>query len=267
VRSRASGDALMVTLDQLAAVMPRLSRTKAQEYLLPLNVAMAEFEINTPGRVAAFLAQAAHESGHLRYWRELPHTNRVTFFKCKVCEALWSQAQAEGKPFPGHSAGELYEGRRDLGNTQPGDGVLYEGRGPLQLTGRANYLAASKGLGLGVDLVDSPAKVEFARVGFRVATWTWASKRTPSGRTLSAVADDVAENVRCGHVNLAMHQFQAITRAINGGLNGKAQRDELYARACKVFGLVGSTGSVGADVARQDNPPQDSKKPYNQSTA
>jgi len=84
---------------------------------------MREFEINTPKRQAAFLAQVAHESGDLRYMEE-------------------PIATAD------------YEGRADVGNTQPGDGKRYKPRGPLQLTGRANYDAY--GQDAGIPLTDDP---------------------------------------------------------------------------------------------------------------
>ena len=172
-----------VSLQQLQGIMPNLSAAKAQAYLPHLNRAMAEAGITTPKRQAAFLAQLAHESGELKYFEEL-------------------------------ASGAAYEGRSDLGNTQPGDGVRYKGRGPIQLTGRANYRAAGRALGL--DLEGNPALAATPEVGFRVAAWYWGS------RNLNAQAD--AGN------------FDAITRAINGGYNGKAARDAYYARARQVLG-------------------------------
>jgi putative chitinase len=71
---------------------------------------MREFEVTTPLRQAAFLAQLAHESGQFRFMEE-----------------IWGPTPAQRR----------YEGRRDLGNIQPGDGFRYKGRGPIQITGRA----------------------------------------------------------------------------------------------------------------------------------
>jgi putative chitinase len=169
-------------LAQLCAIMPRLKKDKAEQYLPLLNAAMAEVEINTPRRRAAFLAQLAHESGELRYMEEL-------------------------------ATGEAYEGRKDLGNTQKGDGARYKGRGPIQLTGRNNYRKA--GQALGVDLEGSPQRAADPDVGFRVACWFWKVNG------LNALAD--AGN------------FDAITRRINGGYNGKADRDARYLRALQVL--------------------------------
>lgn len=175
----------MLTVEQLTACMPRLKPIRAGYFLPYLNAAMDEAQITTPLRQAAFLAQLAHESGHLRYWEEL----------------------ADGK---------AYEGRVDLGNTQKGDGPRYKGRGPIQLTGRKNYRAA--GAALGLDLEDVPEHALKPDVGFRVAGWYWTT------RGLNALADK--------------RDFDRITRRINGGLNGKADRDALYARACLALGVV-----------------------------
>ena len=172
-----------ISAGQLRAIMPNLSDADANRYLPYLNAAMAEGGINTPRRQAAFLAQLAHESGQLRYFEEI-------------------------------ASGAAYEGRRDLGNTQPGDGVRFKGRGPIQLTGRSNYGAASAALGL--DLVNHPEQAATPEVGFRIAQWFWNS------RGLNGYADS--------------GNFDAITLRVNGGYNGKASRDAYYARALQVLG-------------------------------
>ncbi|MCP3137254.1 LysM peptidoglycan-binding domain-containing protein [Pyxidicoccus xibeiensis] len=176
------GGSAGVTVAQLRRVMPNLSQAKAEQYLPHLNRAMAEANITTPQRKAAFLAQLAHESGELRYMEEI-------------------------------ASGAAYEGRRDLGNTQPGDGVRYKGRGPIQLTGRANYRAA--GQALGIDLEGNPARAKDPDVAFRIAGWYWSS------RNLNTYAD--AGN------------FREVTRRINGGYNGMASREMYYRRAQDVF--------------------------------
>ncbi|WNG36709.1 LysM peptidoglycan-binding domain-containing protein [Archangium violaceum] len=172
-----------VSLQQLRAIMPNLSADRAQQLLPHLNSAMREANINTPRRQAAFLAQLAHESAQFRYFEEI-------------------------------ASGAAYEGRRDLGNTQPGDGVRYKGRGPIQLTGRSNYRAA--GQALGIDLENNPHRAADPDVGFRTAAWFWNS------RNLNAYAD--AGN------------FDAVTYRVNGGYNGKASRDAYYQRALSVLG-------------------------------
>jgi putative chitinase len=124
----------------LQKVMPGLSASNAAKYVGAMNSAMATAGINTCARQAAFIAQCGHESGSLRYWEEL-------------------------------ASGAAYEGRKDLGNTQPGDGKRFKGRGPIQLTGRANYKKA--GDALGMNLVANPTIVATTDVGFKTTLWFW----------------------------------------------------------------------------------------------
>ncbi len=171
-----------MTLDQLAKIYTRAKRALLSEYFPHLEAAMAEAQINTPLRQAAFLAQLAHESAEFRYMEEI-------------------------------ASGAAYEGRKDLGNTQPGDGKRFKGRGPIQLTGRANYAAAGKALGL--NLVNDPESAASPEVGFRTAAWFW------NKHSLNAPAD--------------VGDFDLITRKINGGFNGKQYRDAFYLVAKKVL--------------------------------
>jgi putative chitinase len=128
-----------MTLDQLIKIMP-LARQRAGLFLPGLNAAMAEFQIDTPQRQAAFLAQVAEESGQLLYVREL-------------------------------ASGAAYEGRADLGNIYVGDGPRFKGRGLLQITGRANYLLCGRGLGL--DIQAHPELLEQPDNACRSAGWFW----------------------------------------------------------------------------------------------
>jgi len=134
---------MSLSLGELTAIMLKLDRGRAVVLLPHLDSAMCERSITTPLRKAAFMAQIAHESGELRWWEE------------------WT-------------SGRQYEGRHDLGNDKPGDGVLYKGRCPIQLTGKANYRAC--GNALGVDLVCHPALLLAPEVGFRAAAWYWQSR-------------------------------------------------------------------------------------------
>jgi putative chitinase len=162
-------------------IMPLAGR-RATLFLAPLNAAMAEFDIDTPLRQASFLAQVGHESGQLRYMREL-------------------------------ASGAAYEGRADLGNVIAGDGVRFKGRGLLQVTGRANYAAC--GVALGLDLLAAPQLLEQAAVACRSAGWFWQS------RGLNRLADAGDQ--------------ERVTRRINGGVNGLAERLALYAAARNVL--------------------------------
>ena len=173
----------MITLDQLRRIMP-YAGDRAAIYLDPLNQAMAEFGIDTPARQAGFLAQIAHESGSLKYTREI-------------------------------ASGAVYEGRRDLGNTEPGDGMRFRGRGLIQITGRHNYMICSLALYGDERLLDTPELLEQPEDGCRAAGWFWKT------RGLNMLADD--------------GDFDRITKRINGGQNGREDRRALWAIAKRVL--------------------------------
>lgn len=120
---------------------------RAQEFTEALNHTMAAYQINTPERVAAFLAQVGHESEGLRYVRE-----------------LWGPTPAQVK----------YEGRVDLGNVQPGDGKRFLGRGLIQITGRSNYETA--GAEMGLPLLSRPTLLERPFYAALSAGWFWQRK-------------------------------------------------------------------------------------------
>lgn len=176
----------MITRDQLLAVMPH-AKSRVDIWLDPLNDAMAEFGIDTQRRVAAFLAQVAHESGELRYTREI----------------------ASGADY---DTGRL---AARLGNTPEadGDGQRYKGRGLIQITGKFNYRRASLALfNDDTTLLEHPELLELPVLAARSAAWFWWSNG------LNVVAD-------------CPNSFQTITRRINGGLNGYAERVAYFSAA------------------------------------
>ena len=116
---------------------------------------------------------------------------------------IWGPTPAQAK----------YEGRKDLGNTVAGDGFKYRGRGLIQITGRANYAACGEALGL--DLLSKPELLELPQHAAMSAAWFWSTKG------LNTLADK--------------GDFVKITRRINGGLNGQADRQGLYDKALKVL--------------------------------
>jgi len=177
----------LVSDAQLAKIMPGASQKTIDQYAPYLNQAMQQAGINTPAREAAFLAQLGHESGSFKYMQEL-------------------------------ASGKAYEGRKDLGNTSPGDGVKYKGRGPIQITGKANYAAAGKALG--IDLVNHPELAATPQVGFQTAAWYWNT------HNLNQYAD---QNTQAS--------FDKITKSINGGYNGKADRDQRWNTAKQQLGV------------------------------
>ena len=135
-----------ITEQQLLRILPNAGR-QAGVFVPVLNTAMSKRGIVTIARIAAFIAQVGHESGQLRYVRE-----------------IWGPtAQQVG-----------YEGRADLGNTVIGDGSKYRGRGLIQITGRANYAACGEALGL--DLINQPELLEQPQHAAMSAAWFWSTK-------------------------------------------------------------------------------------------
>ena len=167
-----------ISASQLLQIVPTLDAGQAPAIAQNLNAAMAEANITTPQQQAMFVAQLAHESGGFQFMEEI-------------------------------ASGAAYEGRADLGNTQPGDGVRYKGRGYIQVTGRYNYGQAGEALGL--ELVNNPGLAAQPENAARIAAWYWTS------RNINEAADS--------------GDFVQVTRLINGGTNGLADRQSYYARA------------------------------------
>lgn len=174
----------MIYPEELEQIIPN-GRKRIPAFVDSLNEAMAEFEIDNPLRAAAFIAQLAHESGEFRYVKEL-------------------------------ASGEAYEGRRDLGNTFPGDGVRYKGRGLIQITGRANYEKLSEFFD--IDFIHEPELLETPEWACMSAAWFWAT------HGLNELADK--------------EDFKLITKRINGGYTGIQDRLRYYERALDVLGVA-----------------------------
>jgi putative chitinase len=169
-------------LEQLQHIYKEAPLKRLELFLPHIVQTMERYEISTPQRKRMFLAQIGHESGQLRYVQEI-------------------------------ASGEAYEGRKDLGNTQAGDGMKYKGRGLIQITGRTNYLLCAMGLDL--PLLESPALLEEPKYASLSAGWFWYNKN------LNSLAD--------------LGLFKEVTKRINGGYNGYADRYKLYQRAFEVI--------------------------------
>ena len=200
---------MTITAQQLLQILPQ-ARQVAGFFVPVLNAAMARFKINSPVRMAAFIAQVGHESGQLT--RMVENLN----YSAERLQAVWPNrfdaalaVQVARKPE--QIANIAYGGR--MGNALPGDGWKYRGRGLIQLTGASNYRAA--GAALGLDLVNHPELVEQPETAALVAGWFWQSNG------LNELADS--------------GQFAKITRTINGGLIGQAERVALRDLAAKVL--------------------------------
>lgn len=188
---------MAISVLQLQKIFPNAGQ-RAGVFVPGLNATMGKYSIITPLRMAAFLAQVGHESGELRYVREL--------------------------------GGNAYLARYDtgplakrLGNTPEadGDGQLYRGRGLIQVTGRANYRDCSEALFGDSRLLNTPELLEQPVYASLSAGWFWQRAGLNSLADKVASADDAV--------------FEKITRKVNGGTNGLADRQALYRRALEVL--------------------------------
>lgn len=152
---------------------------------LALEEACIRFGINTPLRVAHFLAQVAHESMTGRYMEEI-------------------------------ASGRAYEGRKDLGNVMTGDGVRFKGRGLIQLTGRTNYGAYSQAMYGDDRALRDPGMVAKLPDAALAAGWFWGPYKN-----LNRFADK--------------DDVETVTRRVNGGLNGFADRQKKLKLAKQLY--------------------------------
>lgn len=183
----ASISSTQFTKAQLSYIVPTLKEPKLSLYFQYLTDTMDKYAINTASQKAMFLAQIMHESAGCYYTKEL-------------------------------ASGAAYEGRKDLGNVKPGDGVRYKGRGLVQITGRSNYEQISKAFGM--DFINKPELLETPEWATKSAGWFWNS------RNLNALA-----------VNNTEAAFLAVTKKINGGTNGLEDRKNYWTRAKKTLGI------------------------------
>lgn len=192
------------------AMLGIVSQARYNELAPSVNQALLQAGCNTVNRAAMFLAQIGHESMGLRYMEEI-------------------------------ASGAAYEGRKDLGNTQVGDGKRFKGRGPIQITGRHNYTqvskwAHSKGYVSSADyFVKNPTEMASVKLGFIGAVWYWTVARNMNGY---ADAGDIV----------------GATRAVNGGLNGLDDRRNRW-NVCRGIGKAllpsGSSSTAGAPPASE----------------
>ncbi|PAA01282.1 glycoside hydrolase family 19 protein [Pseudomonas fragi] len=200
---------MSITALQLLQILPSAGPV-AGVFAPALNTAMSRYQIVGTKRIAAFIAQVGHESSHL----------------VRLVENLNYSADALRKTWPSRFNAELATtvarkpeqianiayGNR-MGNTTPGDGWKYRGRGLIQITGKNNYRACGEALGL--DLIAQPELLEEPQHACMSAAWFWATNG------LNTLAD--------------AGKFDAITQRINGGQNGATDRQALYAKALKVL--------------------------------
>jgi len=173
---------IQITPQILLGIAPQGNRQLIEGITPFLNQYLPQYGIDTLLRLDHFIGQAAEETAGFRVLVE-------------------------------YASGNEYEGRTDLGNTQPGDGPRFKGRGIFQLTGRFNYAKMSSKLN--VDLVNNPELAATPEIAVRTACEYWTS------HGLSELADN--------------DDLEGITRRINGGTNGINDRELFTDRADNVF--------------------------------
>ena len=181
---------MTITTQQLQSIFPTAPVSRLSSHVGPLNSAAVEASIVSPERWAMWLAQLGHETEEFLFLEE-----------------LWSPTPQQLKYEPGTALAA------DLGNTQPGDGKLFKGRGSIQTTGRANYGYLSKALG--VDFTANPQLVASINYCHRAAAFFW------NKHNLNKYAD--------------AHDIKGCTKIINGGYTGLDKRLAYYNHALQVL--------------------------------
>ena len=192
--------AYTITVDHLKAIagistklMPGLTEW--------INKLCPQYEIDTPQEFAHFLAQACHESDHFKTTKE-------------------------------YASGKAYEGREDLGNKNPGDGVRYKGRGIFQTTGRANYLQLGIKKGQRDLFINTPELLEQPEYAVWSACEYWKTRGLNDAAN-HPDTDMLTKKYRKQIISVPPIEYISIT--VNGGYNGIDERKKFYAIAKQVL--------------------------------
>lgn len=214
-----------VTAADLLALCPRLG-ARVNDWIDPLNVAMQTADINTPARVSAFLAQAAHESAEFTQLVEnLNYSGEAllrVFPKYFTAETVVPYIRN-----PRAIANHVYASRLGNGDEASGDGYTFRGRGIFQVTGRANYRSCSIAAAGGVDVfLDDPAALEDPDYACFSAAWYW-SEHNLNRWADQGNFDAISDIINLGHVTPRV-----------GDANGAADRVAYFERAGKILADV-----------------------------
>jgi putative chitinase len=220
----------LLTEAQLAAMIPANKDVKA--WCEELNKALPKYDITTDQRIAGFISQCAHESMDFNALSENLNYREETLNK--VFPRYFGpgkRSAAEYARNPEKIANYVYmdEFRTSkLGNTQPGDGWRFRGRGLKQLTGRDNYSRFAKDYDMTAE--EAAEWLETKEGALASALWFWNTNK------LNAIADT-------GSV-------AALTKKINGGDIGLPDRTARYEKAMAVL-----TGKIPLRAANSEAPP------------
>jgi putative chitinase len=203
---------MKVTLEQLCNFFEDTDDFVLEKFVDPINQVIEDFDINTPNRIAMFLAQIGHESGGLTKLHE--NLNYKAARLVQIFPKYFKNVDPNdygGKPEA--IANLVYANRMGNGDEESGDGYRFRGRGAIQLTGRSNYTAC--GGDLEVDLINNPDWLETPEGAIMSAAWFWDQ------RDLNDYADK--------------NDVVTVTKKINGGIIGLDERKELFEEALKIF--------------------------------
>ncbi len=225
----------MLTRDQVQQITG-----DADRWLVALNNALIRWDVDTPTRVAMFLAQCAHESAGFTHLVENLHYSANALMR--TWPSRFPPDDATRMAYDERAIAErAYGGRMGNGPEGSGDGYRFRGRGIIQLTGRENYQRCGQAIGL--DFVESPELLEQPQWAAQSAGWFWA---THGCNELADVRD-----------------FTSITKRINGGLNGQANRETWLASVRAILGATPQQQPQPATPA----PPQPASAPAPQPEA
>ncbi len=222
----------MLTASQFKELFPRCKDPDG--WVDAMNEVFPKYEINTPERIASFIAQCGHESGGWRVFSE--NLN----YSAKALDAIFGKyfkrAARDSEPYhrqPEKIANVVYANRMANGDTASGDGWKYRGRGPIQLTGKANYSAFAEDMD--VDVLDNPDRVsEDKEIALMSAIWYWNKNK------LNRYADS--------------GDIKTMTKRINGGYIGLEDRIHHWKEALHMLGSDASEHESDDEFVEEPSP-------------
>ena len=202
---------MQITQQQLSAMLP--GNPYIEHWCEALNKILPDYDISTPARIAAFVAQTAHESGGYTALHE--NLNYQAASLCRVWPSHFNAGNADQYAHnPERIANRAYSGRMGNGDEASGDGWRFCGRGLIQLTGKSNYQAFADSVQMSID--DVPAYLQTFEGAIQSACFFWENTN------LNAVADT--------------GDIEHMTKIINGGTLGLEDRTARYNHALQVLG-------------------------------
>ena len=203
---------MQITREQLAQIIPK--NPYIDQWCDALNKLLPDYEINTPRRVAAFIAQCAHESGYFMFLKENLNYRAESLMRTWPRHFPTMEIAQQYARQPERIANRAYANRMGNGDEASGDGWRYSGRGLIQLTGKNNYEAFAESIETPVEEI--PAYLETFEGAVQSACWFWETNN------LNRFADN--------------NDILTLTRRINGGTIGLEDRMQKYAKALEIFG-------------------------------